>query len=93
MPRAQLHQSFLADLDEKDPVIFVSLSHTPNTSNGWYEVVVNLTLSQGLSPFLVEGSPFVEVEWAKVSQSLACPIFSTLHKNRIATFNTTVCWV
>lgn len=80
----------LADLYENDPVMFAKFSSTPDIETGWYELVVNLTLSLSSSPYLAEGTPCVELAWAKVPHDWACQPLHQFQKNRLVSFSTQV---
>ena len=83
-------QHFLADIYEEDPVIFADFSNTPNTDTGLYKLVVNLSLPQDPSPYLVVGAPSVMVQWAQVPLDFACQPAHNYDKNTLALINTQV---
>ena len=82
-------QHFLADIYEEDPVIFADFSNTPDTDTGLYKLVVNLSLPQDPSPYLVVGAPSVMVQWAQVPLDFACQPAHNYAKNT-ALINTQV---
>ena len=86
----KLCQNFLADIYEKDPVILADFSNVPDTDSGWYKLVVNLSLPQDSSPYLVVGAPHVTVQWAQVPLDYACQPLHNYAKNTLALINTQV---